>query len=68
MTGPYIDNHFSEIVEYAPVIESRLDDAACTIETVKADNQKCFEGFTQAGEEVVLMDGSRAFLQCLPET
>lgn len=67
MTGPYIDNHFSEIVEHASVIESRLDDAACTVETLKADNLRCLEGFTQAGEEVFLMDGRHAFLPRLQE-
>ena len=56
-TGSYIDAHFDEIISHASDIESRLDDSYCTIESLKSDNQKFIDGFTEAGENVVLIDG-----------
>ena len=38
MSERYIRNHFSDIKKYANVIENRLDDEWCTIESVLADN------------------------------
>ena len=38
MSESYIRNHFADIKEYANVIESRLDDEGCTIESVLVDN------------------------------
>ncbi len=38
MSEEYIKNHFSDIKKYANAIESRLDDEACTMESVLADN------------------------------
>ena len=58
MTGKYIDTHFGEIARHSSVIESRLDDTYCTLDALKADNLRYLEGFTQAGEQVVLIDGS----------
>ena len=40
MTEEYIRNNFSDIKKYANVIENRLDDEWCTIDTVLADNAK----------------------------
>ena len=34
----YIRNHFADIKKYATVIENRLDDEWCTMESVLADN------------------------------
>ncbi len=34
----YINNHFTEIKQYANVIENRLDDEWCTLESVINDN------------------------------
>ena len=34
----YIKNHFADIKKYATVIENRLDDEWCTMESVLADN------------------------------
>ena len=34
----YIRNHFADIKKYANVIENRLDDECCTIESIVADN------------------------------
>ena len=38
MTEAYIRNHFADIKAYANVIENRLDDEWCTMESVLADN------------------------------
>ena len=38
LTEDYIRNHFADIKQYANVIESRLDDSDCTMESVVADN------------------------------
>ena len=38
MSESYIRNHFSDIKKYASVIENRLDDAWCTLESVLEDN------------------------------
>ena len=38
MSENYIKNHFSDIKKYACVIENRLDDQWCTLESVLEDN------------------------------
>lgn len=38
MSDNYIRNHFDDIKKYASVVEARLDDEYCTIETVLRDN------------------------------
>lgn len=38
MSEHYIRNHFADIKGYANVIENRLDDSSCTLESVLADN------------------------------
>lgn len=38
MSEEYIRNHFSDIKQYARVIENRLDDEGCTLENVLKDN------------------------------
>ena len=38
MSEEYIRNHFANIKEYANVIENRLDDDGCTMDSVLADN------------------------------
>lgn len=58
MTEAYIDAHFDEIQSHASDIETRLDDSYCTIETVKRDNRYYIDGFTKAGEGVVLINNS----------
>ena len=56
MTDNYIETHFEEIKSHSSDIESRLNDD-CTIDSLKEDNRKYVEGFRQAGERVVLIDG-----------
>ena len=38
MSEKYIRNHFADIKQYANVIENRLDDEWCTVESVLKDN------------------------------
>ena len=40
MSEKYIRNHFADIKKYANVIENRLDDEWCTMESVLEDNAK----------------------------
>ena len=38
MSEGYIRNHFADIKKYASIIENRLDDSWCTLESVLEDN------------------------------
>ena len=38
MSEGYIRNHFADIKKYANIIENRLDDEGCTMDSVLADN------------------------------
>ena len=40
MSEGYIRNHFEDIKKYANVIENRLDDESCTLDSVLADNKE----------------------------
>ncbi len=42
MSEEYIRNHFADIKKYSNVIENRLDDEWCTMESVLADNAEVF--------------------------
>ncbi|MCR4867270.1 MAG: ATP-binding protein [Lachnospiraceae bacterium] len=57
MTDAYIDAHFGDIKDHGSDIEARQDDSDCTPEWIRAENRKIREGFEQAGEELVLIDG-----------
>ena len=56
MSERYIRKHFDSIKAYANVIENRLDDSDCTVETVLRDNRRMLEGCRKAGAEYVLID------------
>ena len=56
MTDAYIDAHFHEIKKYGSVIESRLDDTDCKIDSLKKDNRIYIEGYARSGEQVTLID------------
>ena len=56
MSEKYIENHFGEIIAHESVIESRLTDADCTMDGLKADNKSVIDGFQNAGEQIVLID------------
>ena len=56
MTDAYIDAHFDDIRDHGSDIENRLDDSGCTAENLKEDNRKIIEGFSKAGEQIILID------------
>jgi adenylate kinase family enzyme len=57
MSENYIENHYSEIIKNASIIESRLDDNDCSVEFLQRENKFYREGFCSAGENVFLIDG-----------
>ena len=56
MSENYIRNHFDSIKEYANVIEKRLDDECCTIESVLEDNAKVLEQVQEYKVNFLLID------------
>ena len=56
MSERYIENYFSEIIGHESEIESRLVDADCTMDVLKADNKSIIDGFQDVGEQIVLID------------
>jgi len=56
LTDGYIDANFDKILSYASIIESRLDDSYCTIESVKKDNSAFIRLFSESGDEMVLVE------------
>ncbi len=56
MSERYIREHFADIKHYSNVIEARLEDSDCTMESVLEDNAKVLEQCKQYGVEYVLID------------
>ena len=56
MSEKYIQNHFDDIRKFANVMEERVDDADCTIETVSRDNAHMLEQCIRHGAEFILID------------
>ena len=56
MSENYIKIHFSDIKKYASVIENRLDDEYCTMESVLSDNAQIFELAKKHNANYVLID------------
>ncbi len=56
MTEKYIKNHFADIKKYANVIENRLDDEWCTIESVLADNAEILALAQRHNVNYILID------------
>ena len=56
MSERYIENHFGEIIGHESEIESRLAEADCTMDVLKADNKSIINGFQDVGEQIVLID------------
>ena len=57
MSERYIKNHFADIKKYANIVESRLDDDWCTIESVLKDNAAVLELARKHNVNFVLIDG-----------
>ena len=56
MSERYIRNHFDDIKQYANVIENRLDDAWCTMESVLEDNREVLELAHKYEANYILID------------
>ena len=56
MREAYIKNHFAEIKQYANVIENRLDDSSCTLESVLTDNANVLRLAQEHGVNIVLIE------------
>lgn len=56
MSEKYISSHFDEIINHGNDIEKRLDDSYCSKERLTYENKIIMNGFTQAGEQVVVID------------
>lgn len=56
MSECYIRGHFAEIKKYANVIEERLDDSYCTLESVLQDNAAMLELAQNHGIDYLLID------------
>ena len=56
MSENYIRNHFSDIKKYANMIESRLDDDGCTMESVLEDNAQFLQLAQKYQADYILID------------
>ncbi len=56
MSEGYIRGHFADIQGYANVVEARLDDSDCTMESVLADNRQLLTLAKKYGVEYTLID------------
>lgn len=56
MSSRYIRNHFADIKKYSSVIERRLDDSDCTLESVLADNRNYLEQCKKHQLDYMLID------------
>lgn len=56
LSEDYIRNHFADIKRYASVIENRLDDEGCTLESVLMDNSRMLELAKKHDVNHVLID------------
>jgi 2-phosphoglycerate kinase len=58
MSEDYVRNHFTDVKRYAGVIERRIDDGDCTLESVLADNAEMLRRASEHGQRVLLIDGA----------
>ena len=56
LSEEYIKTHFDDIKGYANVIEKRLDDSDCTMESVLADNREYLELAQKHGMKYKLIE------------
>ena len=56
MSEEYIRNHFADIKKYANVIENRLDDEWCTIDSVLTDNAEVLALAQEHNVDCILID------------
>ena len=56
MSEAYIRSHFADIKRYANVVEQRLDDSDCTMETLVCDNTQALDICRLYGADYPLID------------
>ena len=56
MSDKYITNHFNDIKKYASVVENRMEDEGCTIETVRRDNAEILKQCQKYKNNYILID------------
>lgn len=56
MSEKYIRNHFSDIKNYADVIEKRVDDECCSLESVLQDNAEILKLIQKHQVNCILID------------
>ena len=56
MSEAYIRSHYRDIKAYANVVERRIDDSDCTLESLLRDNAQTMESCLRYGVEYVLID------------
>lgn len=61
MSEGYIRSHFEDIKKYANVIEARLDDSYCTLESVLKDNKEMLRLAKEYGVNYKLIDEKYEF-------
>ena len=61
LSESYIKNHFADVKKYASVIENRLDDEGCTVESVLEDNARYLELAQKHNVNYLLIDDKYEF-------
>ena len=56
MSENYIRNHFDDVKKYSSVIENRLDDSDCTMESVLSDNANYLSFVREHNLNYILID------------
>ena len=56
MSKEYIENHFDDIKKYASVIENRIDDEWCTLDSVLEDNINILSLAKKHNQNYILID------------
>ena len=65
MSENYIRNHFKDIKDYANIVENRIDDSYCTMESVIEDNVNFLDKAKKFGVDYVLIDNEYDIGVCL---
>ena len=58
MSEGYIRSHYQDIKKYANVVEHRMDDSDCTLETLIRDNAQALKFCRKYGADYILIDGT----------
>lgn len=61
MSEEYIESHFNDIKAYASIIEDRVDDEYCTIDTVLWDNAGMLAQCQAQGKDYIVLKRSGVY-------